>query len=542
MDDEDKYKIEKIGTPAGDAASAQSVVKAINYILLKLKELDDYYTDKLKYVDISSIDPIIEGIHEKLDDLKITQDLFTQKLAELEKKMDSTNLGPQETSIISPDNTNAELSSDVKDMNEIQAKFLSTEKIGDLKQLINTILNLQTESNLLIPTTLPDFFTILAPEDIKKSLEELGGYIDQKDLLGLIFSFLTLPDTEIPKNYKIMLYGPEGNGKTSIINALAKKYGYSLIFVDFSRLITYSENKQIQVLISSFNKIKENHEIKPAILFLDNIELIAGKESPKNVVKTLILEINKINLVDYRILIVAATRDLESIQELILKTFDDFIEFQNPDDLEKSKILRTLLDEVKLENGLDIDELANNLAFNIETKDFSCADLESIVKIVKFLSIKESRSYATKADFNKSLQKIKNRINLIREKKSTKPQQTIEKLEKIQVFEDELFNLKHMMSTSRGILKHSLRLALSDNFDYVYRLFNLYKGNNNPFTIEEASKNLGISIDEAKKVLSKDFFSIIFPKIMDTYHPAFDQEMFDEISLEIGFGLQNDSE
>jgi len=29
---------------------------------------------------------------------------------------------------------------------------------------------------------------------------------------------------------------------------------------------------------------------------------------------------------------------------------------------------------------------------------------------------------------------------------------------------------------------------------------------------------------------------------MDTYHPAFDQEMFDEISLEIGFGLQNDSE
>jgi hypothetical protein len=44
-------------------------------------------------------------------------------------------------------------------------------------------------------------------------LESLGAYVDQKDLLGLIFSFLTLPDTEIPKSYRIMLYGSKGNGK-----------------------------------------------------------------------------------------------------------------------------------------------------------------------------------------------------------------------------------------------------------------------------------------------------------------------------------------
>ena len=147
MDDEDKYKIEKIGTPAGDAASAQSVVKAINYILLKLKELDDYYTDKLKYVDISSLDPIIEGIHEKLDDLKITQDLFTQKLSELEKNLDSTNLGSQKTSIISSDKTDADLSSDSNDIKEIQTENLSKEKIGDLKQLINTILSRFLDDN-----------------------------------------------------------------------------------------------------------------------------------------------------------------------------------------------------------------------------------------------------------------------------------------------------------------------------------------------------------------------------------------------------------
>ncbi|NVM04523.1 MAG: ATP-binding protein, partial [Candidatus Helarchaeota archaeon] len=411
MDDEDKYKIEKIGTPAGDAASAQSVVNAINYILLKLKELDDYYTDKLKFIDISSLDPIIEGIHEKLNDLKITQDLFTQKLSELENKINSTDFDSQQTSTISSDNADTEITSDSQDMKDVQTENIPTVKNTKLKELLNSILNLQTDANLLIPTQVPEFYAILPPEDIKKSLEELGGYIDQKDLLGLIFSFLTLPDTEIPKNYKIMLYGPEGNGKTSIIHALAKKYGYSLIFIDFSILISYSENKQIQKLISLFKKIKEEQEIRPAILFLDNLEMITGKQSSRYITKTIILEMEKISLADHRILIVAATRDIDEISETVLKVFDDFIEFLNPDDLEKSKILRILLDKIKLEENLDIDELANDLAFNINTKVFSCADLESIVKIVKFLSLKENRNYATKSDFDRSLQRIKSRIS-----------------------------------------------------------------------------------------------------------------------------------
>ncbi|MFX0134843.1 MAG: AAA family ATPase [Candidatus Hodarchaeota archaeon] len=539
MEDEDKYKIEKIGTPAGDAASAQSVVNAINYILLKLKELDDYYTDKLKYIDITSIDPIIEEIHEKLNDLKIAQDLFTQKLSELENKIDS-NLGPQKTLTSSSDDVDNEITSDSQDKKEVKADNIPILQKRNLNELLNTILNLQSDADLLDSTQLPEFYAILASEDIKKSLEELGGYIDQKDHLGLIFSLLTLPDTEIPKNYKIMLYGPEGNGKTSIIHALAKKYGYSLILIDFSILITHSENKRIQKLISLFQKIKEDQDIRPAILFLDNLEMITGKQSSEYITKTLILEMEKINLTDHRILIVAATRDLDNISESVLKIFDDFIEFLNPDDLEKSKILRTLLEDVKLEENLDIDELANNIAFNNDTKDFSCSDLENIVKIVKFFSVKENRNYVTKSDFDRSLQKIKSRISLITQKKSTKPAPTIKKLEKIQVLEDEITNLKHITSTSKGILKHSLRLALSENFDFVYRLFNLYKARNAPFTIDEASKTLGITIIETKKILNKDPFRIIFPKIMDSYHPSFDQKMFDEISLEIGFGLQGD--
>ncbi len=540
MEDEDKYKIEKIGTPAGDAASAQSVVDAINYILLKLKELDDYYTDKLKFLDISSLDPMIEGIHDKINDLKITQDLLTQKISELEKGENINNQVSNQTSVITPDADESEIISDSQEIKEMESKKTKTIDKSNLEDLLKTILNLQGDLSLLSTSKLPEIYSILPYEEIKKSLEELGGYIDQKDLLGLTFSFLTLPDTEIPKNYKIILYGPEGNGKTSIVHALTKKYGYSLILIDFPKLITYSENKQIQELISFFKSIKENQEIKPAILFLDNLEMITGKLSSKYIIKTLILEMEKINLADHRILIVAATRDLEQIGEEVLKSFDDFVEFSNPDDLEKSKILRTLLDEVKLENGLDIDELTNNLAFDIDTKDFSCLDLENILKIVKFLLIKESRNYAIKADFDKALQKIKSRNKLIKQEKSTKTEQISEKVEKIQSLEDEITNLKNMMWTSKGILKHSLRLALSENFDFVHRLFNLFKGNNAPFTIKEASKILGISITEAKKVLNKDSFQIIFPKIMNTYQPAFDQVLFDEISLEIGFGLQGD--
>ena len=132
------------------------------------------------------------------------------------------------------------------------------------------------------------------------------------------------------------------------------------------------------------------------------------------------------------------------------------------------------------------------------------------------------------------------KIYLIKQKKLGKSLKVIEKAEKIEVLEDEITNLKNITSTSQGIIKHGLRLALSENFDFVDRLFNLYKGNNTPFTLEEASKVLGLSIADTKKILQKDSFRLIFPEIDNSYHVSFNQKTFDEISMEIGFGLQGE--
>jgi len=539
MEKDEDYRIEKIGTPAGDAASANSVVKAINYILLKLKELDDYYTDKLKFLDISSLDPILEDIHNQINELKTNQELINQKLSKIvieDEKTASESIEPKFA-------LNSE-ESDILESHEVE-KSPQNMELSDLqglkfKEILSTLTELQTKKDLEIQNQLSKFYSILHDEDISGSLESLGGYIDQKNTLGVIFNFLTLPDSEIPKNYNVMLYGPEGNGKTSLIYALAKKYGYSLIIPDFSILSTYSVDKRSREIISMFKNIRENHEIKPSILFLDNFDLITGPQSSKHILKVLMHEIEKVNLADDRILIIAATQNLEDIEEFILKIFDDFIEFSNPNELEKSKILQNLFENLKFEENLDSDNLINDLAFNNGTKDFSCSDLESLIKIANFQALKEHREFITKVDLNQALKKIKDRKMLIKKIKSKESPKIYEKIEKLKLIEDEITNLKNVTSASQGIIKHSLRLALSENFDFVHRLFNLFKAKNEPFGIDEASKNLGLSVEEAKKILNKDPFKIIFPKIKNSYHLSFDQKIFDEISMEVGFALRGE--
>ncbi len=339
-----------------------------------------------------------------------------------------------------------------------------------------------------------------------------------------------------------MLYGPKGNGKTSMIHALAKKYAYNLILPDLSILQARSNSYQIQEIITLFKKIKENHEIKPCILFFDNFEIVAGKNSPTTVMKTLLLEIEKINLADDRILMVAATRNLEDIDESLSTIFDDLIKFSNPDELEKSKILRTLIEKVKLENSLDPDEIANDLAFTEDIKNFACADLENLMKNVKLFALKEHRDNVTKNDFELALKKLNERLNLIKKDKDGESPKKIERQEKFQILEDEINNLKNMTSIYKGIIKHGLRLASSENLDFIHRLFNLFKAKNAPFTLEEASKNLGITVDETKKILNKQAFKLIFPKLENVYHVSFDQKMFDEISIEVGLTQKSEND
>jgi len=85
-----------------------------------------------------------------------------------------------------------------------------------------------------------------------------------------------------------------------------------------------------------------------------------------------------------------------------------------------------------------------------------------------------------------------------------------------------------------GRIKRSLKLALSNNFNMVNQLFNLYREKNAPFTAKDARIVLGVSIENIRKTLLEDEFKIIFPEIDNYYHVSFDQKLYDEILKEIG--------
>ncbi len=534
-----EFEIKRITTPQGDVPTVDSMMEALNLIVSRINALSRDFNERLKYSGASIeaaefIEQNLSDTNRKIYELKKSLTTNTEHIDEINKNLKNledvvSNLERMTKNILN---------------NDYAPQSKSYEDILEIKEL--TISLRDTVSKL--QKSIGEEFIELGMlywehnyTEISENLEDIVAYEPEKAKIMSYFKILNLPKPVINIDAKILLFGPSGIGKSSLIRAIAKDQKIKIIELNLPLIISLKPSKQVENLNNLFHYLRFKEGFKPCVLLLDNFGIIHKIQKDSlflPLIETLILELSRIHLTKDRILVVAILNGAEYLEKRLLDQFNEKIEMNLPDQVSRALILRKLLNEVNLEIDLDLDEISSKLAEPELTDGFSRKDLKEVFNIAKLHAFTEGRPLLNENDLVKAIQTFKERKTFqISSELGGKAQDKTATGKKIQHLEEELQNVKMMLSYSTRMLKHALRLALTDNYNFITRLFNHYELTKKPFTIEEMAQLTGINEENVNKLLRKMPYKLLFPKIGEEYYIIFDKTTLEEILAEMALTI-----
>ncbi|XP_008060843.1 spermatogenesis-associated protein 5-like protein 1 isoform X2 [Carlito syrichta] len=279
------------------------------------------------------------------------------------------------------------------------------------------------------------FRSVIGLMDIKPiDWEEIGGLEDVKLKLKqsiewplkFPWEFVRMGLTQ-PKG--VLLYGPPGCAKTTLVRALATSCRCSFVSVSGADLFSPFVGDSEKALSQVFRQARAN---TPAIVFLDEIDSILGARSisktgcdvQERVISVLLNELDGVGLKtierrgskstqqDFRevfnrsVMIVAATNRPDTLDDALLRPgrLDKVIYIPPPDIKGRLSILKVCTKTMPVGPDVSLEKLAAETCF------FSGADLRNLCKEAALLALQENGLEATTVEeehFLKSLETIK---------------------------------------------------------------------------------------------------------------------------------------
>jgi len=215
----------------------------------------------------------------------------------------------------------------------------------------------------------------------------------------------------LPFKRGYLFYGPPGNGKTSVIRAMASRPGLSLFSVNFN-----SE----EVSDKEIMKLLDQASLRaPSLVILEDMDRILPMDTG-GLPKTKVSLSGLLNSLDglalnQGVIIVATANDCSQLDPAIINRpgrFDRMIEFNNPSstvrisylqkvaalDDEDAGHLAAATDGFSFAQMKELYVLAGQLAFE-EERDISISDLQRATEIMRELSIKSRSASSAKVGF-----------------------------------------------------------------------------------------------------------------------------------------------
>jgi len=244
------------------------------------------------------------------------------------------------------------------------------------------------------------------------TFKDVAGQEGAKEEVQEIVEFLKNPQKytelggKIPKG--ALLVGPPGTGKTLLAKAVAGEAGvpfFSMSGSDFVEMFVGVGASRVRDL---FRQAKEK---APCIIFIDEIDAVGrarsknpamgGNDERENTLNALLTEMDGFGT-NSGVIIMAATNRADMLVSALLRAgrFDRQIHVDLPDLNERKAIFEVHLRPVKIDNTVDVDQLAR------QTPGFSGADIANVCNEAALIAARHNKKAVDKQDFLDAVDRI----------------------------------------------------------------------------------------------------------------------------------------
>jgi cell division protease FtsH len=248
-------------------------------------------------------------------------------------------------------------------------------------------------------------------DELDVTFDDVAGVDEAKQELVEVVEFLKEPGkfTELggkmPRG--VLLVGPPGTGKTLLSKAVAGESGvpfFSLSGAEFVEMFVGLGAARVRDL---FQQAKEK---APCIIFIDELDALGkargfggmgGHDEREQTLNQLLVEMDGFDP-KIGVILMAATNRPEILDPALLRPgrFDRQILVDRPDKEGRVQILRVHLKDIKVEDNLDIENLA------AMTPGMSGADLANLINEAALLAVRRNKKLVGMPEFEEAVERI----------------------------------------------------------------------------------------------------------------------------------------
>ena len=192
---------------------------------------------------------------------------------------------------------------------------------------------------------------------------------------------------ELPKG--ILLSGPPGTGKTSLVRALSEEAGCEFMAVSAAEFVDQFVGGGAQKIRDLFKEARQkaaNSESKKSIIFIDELDSIGKRQgnSLDSTITELLTQMDGFEE-DNSIIVMAASNHPKNIDAALLRPgrFSKIIKVGLPDLNKREQVLKLYTSNIPLDPDVNLRKIAE------ASNNFSPADLKELVQKASALALKE---------------------------------------------------------------------------------------------------------------------------------------------------------